>query len=155
MKFILWNMPIWSICYLFKVFNIWRFWFIPSLWALMMSVLSEGRSRWFDISNVSSRSWEWHEQRWFPSAFLCRQWDMTGLSRAAHMNRHFIYLSLYRPKYYWLNSYAVQAHCGHNVLNPSLPSWDLNRGPLCCEPSMLPLGHNCACSALSSDNLLY
>jgi len=34
-------------------------------------------------------------------------------------------------------------HCDHKVLNPTLPSWDLKGGPLNCEPSMLPLNHNC------------
>jgi len=93
---------------------------------LMMSLLLEGRSRWFVITNVSSRSWEWHEQRWFPSAFLGRQWDMNGLSRAAHNNRHFYTLAVTGlSTIEWLNSYAVQAQlwpCG-NMLG-----WQ-HRGP--------------------------
>jgi len=74
----------------------------------MISVLPKGRSRWFVIFNVSSRSWEWYEQRGsFSLYFLCRQWDMNGLSRAAHMRRNFYTLAFTSlSTIEWLNSYA-------------------------------------------------
>jgi len=93
-----------------------RFPVLHFIWnSMMMSALPEGRSRWIVISDVLSWSWEWPEQRWFPLAFLCRQWNMNGLSRAAHMNSHYLYLSLYKPKYDWMTEFmccssALRSH---------------------------------------------
>jgi len=42
----------------------------------------------------------------FPLAFLCRQWNMNGLTRASHMNSHLLYHSLYKPKNYWMTEFT-------------------------------------------------
>jgi len=115
----------------------------------MMSALPEGRSRWIVISDVSSWSSEWHSRGGFPLVFLCRQWDMNGCP-GPHIWTVTVYTLAFTSlsTIEWLNSYAVQdvmrIKVTRKVRNPSLPIWDLNRGPLGWEPSMLPLVQNCA-----------
>jgi len=86
-------------------------------------------------------------------AFLCRQWNMNCLSRAVRMNRHFLYLSVYKPKYDWMTKFicctsALRSHTKFEVRAFTAGIWtrDLWVASQACY-------HACCCILHSSNYL--